>query len=76
MYDNIRSREIEKSFGGNVMSTMTLKSNAAASEKTTSTLKDRIANYFMENHKTFVLGLYVISGKMPSVEVLRSMKML
>lgn len=58
------------------MSTITLKNDTVVKGKSKNTLKDRIVNYFMENQRTFILGMYVISGRMPSVEVLRAMKLL
>lgn len=55
------------------MNTIILKSNEAYRENK-KTLKERIADYFEENLNTIVLGMYAASGRMPDIEMLRSMK--
>ena len=58
------------------MSAITLKNNAVMYKESKKTLKERIAEYFAENQKTIILGLYAISGTMTDAVTLRALDLI
>lgn len=58
------------------MSTIALNNNTAIGKKSGNTVMGRVADYLIKNQTTITLALYSVSGHMPSVEMLRAMKVL